>query len=73
MYRPTLLDYMKVSLEYPALRFPKIQKKWCPDLIIPEVVTPVMILGQLSNIASGTCRLNYIIVVVRFNPRCEGW
>ena len=27
MYRPTLLDYMQVSLEYPALRFPKIQKK----------------------------------------------
>ena len=27
MYRSTLLDYMKVSLEYPALQFPKIEKK----------------------------------------------
>ena len=27
MYRSTLLDYMKFSLEYPALQFPKIEKK----------------------------------------------
>ena len=75
MYRPTLLDYMKVSLEHPALQFAKIQKKivMMSRFNNSRGCNPCYDPFQFSNIASRTCRLNYIIVVVRFNPCCKGW